>query len=51
MLIFETFFGFIGDIFSLLNDTEVFGTSLGFILLGFVITSFAISVFWKGARG
>ncbi|MFQ6724599.1 MAG: hypothetical protein ACLRFE_04655 [Clostridia bacterium] len=51
MMVFETIFQFIGDIVDLLFDTEVFGAPLGYILAAFLVTSMAISVFWRGARG
>lgn len=48
---FSTFFGWIGQLVSVLNSTQVFGVSLWIILLSFVVTSMVITVFWRGAQG
>lgn len=48
---FNTFFGWIAQIVSVLNNCQVFGVSLWVILLSFLVTSMVITVFWKGAQG
>lgn len=54
-LFFDKFFGFMRDFLYMLHSYKmyVFGVhiSLFEILLGFLLTSLVISVFWKGARG
>lgn len=57
MEVFRFIFGFFKDILDKLNEFSVFGDSLypgisiAGILIGFLLLSMIISVFWKGARG
>lgn len=44
-------FNFMRDLFNKLNQFTFADVPLGAILISFVITSMAISVFWRGARG
>lgn len=38
-------------VFSKLNEYGFDGAPIGIILVGFMITSIIISVFWRGGRG
>lgn len=52
MMVFDWFFGLWNDLFDELMQYEVFdGVTLPQILLGFLVMSIIISVFWKGGRG
>lgn len=51
MIVVDWLFEHIGRLFAILNNYEFDGAPLGIILLGFLLTSMVISVFWRGARG
>ena len=52
MMVFEWFFGLWSELFDELMQYQVFqNVTLPQILLGFLVMSIIISVFWKGGRG
>lgn len=55
LTILDTIFGWIGDIFSLLDrhafDVVGFPVTLLDIAIGAIAMSMVIGLFWKGARG
>lgn len=45
------FFEQIQSVFAKLNEFQFDGAPLGIILIGMIITSMVISVYWRGTRG